>query len=58
MLAQEELEPMTEPTDVNVALALEPSAVMALMQTTTIKASITAYSTAVGPSSSLRKRIN
>lgn len=49
---------MTEPTDVNVALALEPSAVMALMQTTTIKASITAYSTAVGPSSSLRKRIN
>src|SRR5438270_6282732 len=35
----------------NVLLALEPRAVMAVMQTTTIRASITAYSTAVGPSS-------
>src|SRR5437870_2835355 len=36
-------------------LALPPSVVMALMHTTTISASITAYSTAVGPSSRLRK---
>src|SRR5436309_1243844 len=35
-----------------VALALVPSAAMAAMQTTTIRASMTAYSTAVGPSSS------
>src|SRR5262245_20452225 len=35
-----------------VWLALEPSAVMAVMQTTTMRASMTAYSTAVGPSSS------
>ena len=33
---------------VKVLLALEPSAVMAAMQTTTMSASITAYSTAVG----------
>src|SRR5438874_2129132 len=38
-----------------VALALVPSAVMAAMQTTMIRASITAYSTAVGPSSRFRK---
>ena len=43
-------------TDVKVALALVPRVVMAVMQTTTIRASITAYSTAVGPSSACRKR--
>src|SRR5216117_752091 len=42
-------------TLLNVALALVPRVVMAVMQTTTIRASITAYSTAVGPSSFLRK---
>lgn len=35
----------------NVVLALEPMLVIAVKQTTTIIASITAYSTAVGPSS-------
>src|SRR5205085_2857662 len=44
-------------TDVNVALALVPSAVIAAMQTTMIKASITAYSTAVGPSSRFKKSV-
>src|SRR3954462_10337367 len=39
----------------NVLLAFEPRAVMAAMQTTMIRASMTAYSTAVGPSSFLRK---
>lgn len=38
----------------NVEDAFEPIAVMATMQTTMIKASITAYSTAVGPSSRFR----
>lgn len=42
-------------TSRNVPLALEPSAEMATMQTTMIRASMTAYSTAVGPSSRLRK---
>src|SRR5216117_2171992 len=41
-------------TLLNVALALVPRVVMAVMQTTTIRASITAYSTAVGPSSCRR----
>src|SRR5262249_25607594 len=41
---------IADPTDVNVWLALPPSVVMAPMQTTMIKASMTAYSTAVGPS--------
>jgi hypothetical protein len=40
---------------VNVLLALEPKALIAEMQTTMISANITAYSTAVGPSSFLRK---
>jgi hypothetical protein len=40
-----------EPTNENVLFAFEPSVVMAAMHTTTIRASITAYSTAVGPSS-------
>src|SRR5438094_3966718 len=35
----------------NVLLALEPRVVMAAMHTTMIRANITAYSTAVGPSS-------
>jgi hypothetical protein len=40
---------------VNVLLALVPTLVMAVMQTTMIIASITAYSTAVGPSSLRQK---
>src|SRR5688572_26881862 len=43
-----------EPTKLNVLLAFEPRVVMAAMQTTMIRASITAYSTAVGPSSAFR----
>src|SRR5438067_5389075 len=46
---------MTPLTVVKVWLALVPRAVMAAMHTTMIKASMTAYSTAVGPSSALRK---
>src|SRR6185437_5767472 len=46
---------MAEPTKLNVELALLPRVVMAAMQTTTIRANITAYSTAVGPSSFLTK---
>src|SRR5439155_17542479 len=43
--------PMADPTFPNVALALVPRAVMAIRQTTIIRASMTAYSTAVGTSS-------
>src|SRR5262249_30640789 len=43
-------------TRVKVLLVLVPRAVMAVMHTTIISASITAYSTAVGPSSCFRKR--
>src|SRR6266403_1156308 len=46
---------MVLPTEVKVLLALEPRAVMAVMHTTIIRASMTAYSTAVGPSSRFRK---
>src|SRR5712664_776134 len=46
---------MLLPTLVNVLLALVPSAVIAVMHTTMISASMTAYSTAVGPSSRARK---
>src|SRR5262245_25600287 len=46
---------MAVPTDVNVALAFLPRVVIAPMQTTIIKANITAYSTAVGPSSAFKK---
>src|SRR5213082_576194 len=46
---------MVLPTVVNVVLALDPRVVMAAMHTTMIRASITAYSTAVGPSSFFRK---
>jgi hypothetical protein len=42
----------------NVALALVPIELIAVKHTMTIKASITAYSTAVGPSSETRKRRN
>src|SRR5437870_13909749 len=44
------------PTEVNVVLAFLPRVVMAPMQTTMIRASMTAYSTAVGPSSRFRNR--
>ncbi len=44
---------MDEPTKLKVLLALEPRVVMAAMHTTMIRANITAYSTAVGPSSAL-----
>ena len=43
------------PTYVNVLLAFEPRALIAAMHTTIIRASMTAYSTAVGPSSFFRK---
>src|SRR5438067_1310032 len=46
---------MTPLTVVKVLLALVPSAVIAVMHTTMIRASMTAYSTAVGPSSFFRK---
>jgi hypothetical protein len=42
-------------TLVKVLLALVPKAVMAVMHTTMIRASMTAYSTAVGPSSRFMK---
>src|SRR5438270_14036304 len=42
-------------TLVKVLLALVPRAVMAVMHTTIMRASMTAYSTAVGPSSRLTK---
>jgi len=41
-------------TSLNFVFAAVPTEVTAVMQTTTIKASITAYSTAVGPSSETR----
>src|SRR5262249_30219139 len=43
-------------TLLNVLLAPEPRAVMLVKQTTMMRASMTAYSTAVGPSSLRRKR--
>src|SRR5438105_12477545 len=46
---------MVVATLVNVLLALVPRAVMAVMHTTMIRASMTAYSTAVGPSSRFKK---
>src|SRR5438309_4589676 len=48
--------PMVLPTVVNVLLALLPRVVMAAMHTTMMSASMTAYSTAVGPSSRFRNR--
>lgn len=44
-----------DPTKLNVSFVLLPRVVMAAMHTTTIRASMTAYSTAVGPSSLRRK---
>jgi len=41
------------PTPSNVLLALLPRVVIAVMHTTMIRANMTAYSTAVGPSSAL-----
>ena len=43
-------------TLLNVVLVDVPTALIAVRQTITIKASMTAYSTAVGPSSDTRKR--
>src|SRR5579871_4316629 len=48
---QLEDEPIFWPTVVKVLLAFWPSVVIAARQTTMIRASMTAYSTAVGPSS-------
>src|ERR1700722_11076312 len=45
---------MFEPTKLKAALAFEPRVVIAAMHTTMIRDSITAYSTAVGPSSFFR----
>src|SRR5262249_19652332 len=42
-------------TELNVPLMLVPRLLITVTQTTTIRASITAYSTAVGPSSLTRK---
>src|SRR5438477_229024 len=53
--AQLEVLAMVELTLEKVLLALVPRAVMATMHTTMIRASMTAYSTAVGPSSRFRK---
>jgi len=54
-----ELEPLAVliavETPVNVVLAFDPIAWIAVKHTITIKASITAYSTAVGPSSDSKK---
>src|SRR5262249_58921980 len=47
--------PTAAPTLVKVALVLVPRVVMAVMHTTMMSASMTAYSTAVGPSSFFRK---
>src|SRR5437867_802821 len=46
--------PILLPTVPKVALALVPRAVIATRQTTMIRASMTAYSTAVGPSSAFK----
>src|SRR6516162_8025927 len=46
--------PIALPTSLKVVLAFEPSVAMAAMHTTMMRANITAYSTAVGPSSRLR----
>lgn len=48
--------PSSDATLVNVAFAFVPIERIAVKQTITIRASITAYSTAVGPSSEARKR--
>jgi len=53
-LNQDRTQLTAEPILLNVVLAFLPSAEMAAMQTTTMRANITAYSTAVGPSSFFR----
>ena len=45
------------PTALNLVFAFEPTVPTAAIHTTTINASITAYSTAVGPSSETRNRV-
>jgi len=55
-LTQLDAEPTFVPTVVKVVLAFWPTVVIAARQTTMIKASITAYSTAVGPSSAWKNR--
>src|SRR2546421_189438 len=57
-LLSAQLPPMVLPTEEKVLLAVEPRVVMAVMHTTMIRANITAYSTAVGPSSFLMKFTN
>src|SRR5580692_5380572 len=52
---QLEAEPILLPTVVKVVLAFWPRVVIAARQTTMIRANMTAYSTAVGPSSRFRK---
>src|SRR5262245_19528882 len=47
--------PIVWPTESKVELAFWPNVVIAAMQTTIMRANITAYSTAVGPSSRFRK---
>jgi hypothetical protein len=54
----EELTAAFSATLLNTLLALVPKAVMAVMQTTTMSASMTAYSTAVGPSSAFRNLLS
>jgi len=54
--ARADYEPSELQTVLNVPLMLLPRLVTIVTQATTIKASITAYSTAVGPSSLTRKR--
>jgi hypothetical protein len=49
-------EPIELATLLNVLLAFVPTELIAAKHTTTIKASMTAYSTAVGPSSETRNR--
>ena len=51
----DDADPSLLPIVLNVVLAFVPSVVMAVMHTTTMRANITAYSTAVGPSSRRRK---
>jgi hypothetical protein len=50
LLLQLKTPAMEVPTQVKVPSALLPRVVIAPMQTTTMRASMTAYSTAVGPS--------
>src|SRR5262245_45043357 len=56
-LVQLDVLPTVVLTLVNVLLALLPSAVIDATQTTIMSASMTAYSTAVGPSSRLKKSL-